>query len=93
MPACVPRSLTVGRTPVLVLPFANGGAAGARRVGSNRQVDEVGRLGEASRSCGAGPGDGIRAGSAGWLTLNLASGRYARVCNEDGHYVAACGPN
>jgi uncharacterized cupredoxin-like copper-binding protein len=73
---------------LVVLPLAEGAAAGARPVGGDGTVDESGSLGEASRDCGAGGGDGIRPGSAGWVTLTLAPGRYELVCNIPGHYAA-----
>jgi uncharacterized cupredoxin-like copper-binding protein len=73
---------------LLVLPLTEGASAGARQTGSDRRVDETGNLGEASRSCGAGEGGGIRARSAGWVTLQLRPGRYELLCNETGHYTA-----
>jgi uncharacterized cupredoxin-like copper-binding protein len=73
---------------LVVLPLPAGQAAGARAVGADGQVDETGSLGEASRSCGAGEGDGIAAGTTGWVTLTLQAGRYELVCNLPGHYQA-----
>jgi uncharacterized cupredoxin-like copper-binding protein len=73
---------------LLVLPLPAGQAASARAVGANGQVDEAGSLGEASRTCGAGGGDGIAAGAVGWVTLALERGRYELVCNMPGHYAA-----
>lgn len=73
---------------LVVLPLPAGQAAGARPVGTDGRVDETGSLGEASRSCGAGAGDGIAAGAAGWVTLTLQAGRYELVCNLPGHYAA-----
>jgi hypothetical protein len=73
---------------LVVLPLPAGQAAGARTVGSDGQVDEAGSLGEASRTCGAGAGDGIAAGAAGWVTLTLGPGRYELMCNLPGHYTA-----
>jgi uncharacterized cupredoxin-like copper-binding protein len=73
---------------LVVLPLPAGQAAGARAVGTDGQVDETGSLGEASRSCGAGEGDGIAAGATGWVTLTLRPGRYELVCNLSGHYAA-----
>ena len=52
------------------------------------RVDETGSVGEGSRSCDAGAGDGLAAGSAGWTTLQLPAGRYELVCNLPGHYAA-----
>ena len=56
-------------------------------VGPRGRVSEAGSLGEASRSCGPGPGEGITAGSAGWTTLTLPAGRYELVCNLHNHYA------
>jgi len=58
-----------------------GQAAGQRAVGTDARVDEAGSFGEASRNCGDGAGEGIPAGSAGWVTLTLAPGSYELVCN------------
>jgi uncharacterized cupredoxin-like copper-binding protein len=55
--------------------------------GVGGKVDETGSLGEASASCAAGSGEGIEAGSVGWVTLNLARGRYEVVCNLRNHYA------
>jgi uncharacterized cupredoxin-like copper-binding protein len=73
---------------LVILPLAAGAVVGDRVVGADDTVDETGSLGEASRSCGAGEGAGIVAGSAGWVTLDLRPGRYELVCNLPGHYRA-----
>ena len=73
---------------LVVLPLAPGQDAGARAVRADGTVDETGSLGEASRSDGAGAGDGIEPGTSGWVTMNLAAGRYEVVCNVAGHYAA-----
>jgi hypothetical protein len=73
---------------LVVLPLPGGQAVGTRTVGEDGQVDEAESLGEASRNCGAGAGDGIAAGEAGWVTLTLTPGRYELVCNLPGHYAA-----
>ena len=73
---------------LVVLPLGSDATAGARPVGADNAVDETGSLGEASRSCGAGHGDGIRPGQAGWVTLTLRPGRYELLCNQPGHYAA-----
>jgi uncharacterized cupredoxin-like copper-binding protein len=94
VPATVPAgkvSFVVGnmgwRThEMVVLPLAPGQAAGQRVPGADGEVDETGSLGEASASCAAGTGEGIKAGTVGWVTLNLAPGRYEVVCNLRNHY-------
>lgn len=95
VPATVPAgqvSLVVSnmgwRTHELViLPLAAGAVAGQRTPGSDGKVDEAGSLGEASRSCAGGAGDGINAGTVGWTTVTLAPGRYELVCNLANHYA------
>lgn len=72
---------------LVVLPLAAGVPAGQRAVGANGRVSEAGSLGEASNSCGAGSGEGITSGSAGWTTLTLPAGRYELVCNLPNHYA------
>lgn len=73
---------------LVVLPLASGQPVGDQPVGADNTVSETGSLGEASKACGAGHGDGITAGSAGWVTLDVAPGRYELVCNLPGHYAA-----
>jgi uncharacterized cupredoxin-like copper-binding protein len=73
---------------VVVLPLPAGQAVGQRTVGSNGEVDESGAVGEASRNCGAGTGDGIASGAVGWTTLTLRAGRYELLCNLPRHYGA-----
>jgi uncharacterized cupredoxin-like copper-binding protein len=73
---------------LVVLPLPAGRAAGAHTVGADGRVDETGSLGEASRTCGAGEGDGIGSGATGWVTLRLQPGHYELVCNLPGHYAA-----
>jgi uncharacterized cupredoxin-like copper-binding protein len=72
---------------LVVLPLGSHTPIGRRSVGADRAVDERGALGEASRSCGADTGEGIRPGSTGWTTLRLTPGRYELVCNRPGHYA------
>jgi uncharacterized cupredoxin-like copper-binding protein len=94
-PASVPTgevSFVVGnmgwRThEMVVLPLAPGQASGQRTPGTDGKVDETGSLGEASASCAAGSGDGIKPGSVGWVTLTLPAGRYELVCNLRNHYA------
>ena len=73
---------------LLVLSLLDGVASGSRSVGSDGTVDEGGSMGEASRSNGAGHGDGVRPGASGWTTLTLAPGHYELVCNLPGHYAS-----
>ena len=73
---------------LVVLPLATGATVGTRTVEADKRVDEAGNFGEASRSCGAGTGDGIAAGSSGWTSRTLRPGRYELVCNRPGHYAA-----
>ncbi|MEU6319776.1 sulfocyanin-like copper-binding protein [Streptomyces sp. NPDC047009] len=73
---------------VVVLPLPAGQVVGERAVGSNGKVAETGSLGEASRTCGTGSGDGIAPGATGWSTVTLEPGRYELVCNLPGHYAA-----
>ena len=72
---------------LVILPLAVGESAGQRVPGPDGKVSETGSLGEASTSCGAGAGDGIRAGTVSWTTLTLAPGRYELVCNLPNHYA------
>jgi uncharacterized cupredoxin-like copper-binding protein len=72
---------------LVLLPLAPGQQPGQRRVAADGRVAEIGSLGEASATCAAGAGDGIAAGSAGWVSLTLASGRYELLCNLPGHYT------
>ena len=72
---------------LVVLPLGRHQAIGHRTVGSDRAVVEIAALGEASRSCGPGTGDGLSPGATGWTTLALTPGRYELVCNRPGHYA------
>lgn len=72
---------------LVVLPLPSGGA-GTRPVGSDGTVSEDGSLGEVSKTCGAGAGDGIVPGGIGWLTLHLDPGRYELICNLPNHYAS-----
>jgi uncharacterized cupredoxin-like copper-binding protein len=72
---------------LVVLPLDPHAVIGRRTIGSDRAVDERASLGEASRSCGAGEGDGLRPRTMGWTTLRLTPGRYELVCNRPGHYA------
>jgi uncharacterized cupredoxin-like copper-binding protein len=72
---------------LVILPLTAGDSAGQRVPGPDGTVDETGSLGEASTSCGAGAGDGIRAATVSWITLTLAPGRYELICNLPNHYA------
>ena len=72
---------------LVVLPLPADGP-GTRPVGTDGKVDESQSLGESSRSCAAGTGDGIAPGSTGWTTLTLKPGRYELVCDQPWHYAA-----
>jgi uncharacterized cupredoxin-like copper-binding protein len=72
---------------LVVLPLPPDGV-GTRTVGSDGRVSEEGSLGEASRTCGEGAGEGIAPGAAGWVILHLDPGRYELICNLPGHYAA-----
>jgi uncharacterized cupredoxin-like copper-binding protein len=73
---------------LVILPLPDELIPGTRMVGADARIDEAGSLGEASRSCGEGPGQGILPGASGWVTLTLPPGRYELVCNLPGHYAA-----
>jgi len=73
---------------MVVLPVLGSRGVGGRPIGSDARVDEAGSLGEASKSGGAGTGDGIVPGASGWVTVTLAPGQYELVCNLAGHYSA-----
>ncbi len=72
---------------LVILPLAEGAVAGARVPGADGKVDEKGSLGEASRSCAAGSGEGITSGSIGWTTGTLPAGHYELICNLANHYA------
>jgi uncharacterized cupredoxin-like copper-binding protein len=72
---------------LVILPLAAGEQAGQRVPGPDGTVTETASLGEASSSCGAGAGSGIRVGTVSWTTLTLAPGRYELICNLPNHYA------
>ena len=84
----IAQNIGVDVHELVVLPLSVGHPVGALAIGPNDRVSESGNLGEASSSCGAGAGDGIEPGAAGWVTLDLKPGRYELVCNIHGHYRA-----
>jgi uncharacterized cupredoxin-like copper-binding protein len=71
-----------------ILPLAGSQPPGARPFGGDATVDEAGILGEASKSGGAGDGEGIVPTTSSWVTVTLEPGRYELVCNLGGHYVS-----
>ncbi len=73
---------------LVVLPLASGAQPGQRTIALDGTVSEDASVGEASATCAADEGDGIAAGSDGWVTLDLRPGRYELVCNLPGHYAA-----
>lgn len=81
------RNVGVMVHEVVVLPLAAGREAGERTVRADGTVAERGLGAEAARSCGAGDGDGIAPGAAGWVTVSLRPGWYELLCNLPGHYA------
>jgi uncharacterized cupredoxin-like copper-binding protein len=73
---------------LVILPLPNSHAVGARPIGGDAKIDEAGSLGEASKSGGAGAGDGIVPGASGWVTVTLTPGQYELACNLPRHYSA-----
>jgi uncharacterized cupredoxin-like copper-binding protein len=71
-----------------ILPLAGSQPVGARPFGGDATVDEAGILGEASKSGGAGDGEGIVPQTSSWVTVTLSPGRYELICNLGGHYVS-----
>jgi uncharacterized cupredoxin-like copper-binding protein len=71
---------------LLILPMPADGP-GTRAVGNDGKIDERSSLGEASTSCGRGPGDGITPGSRSWMSVTLAPGKYELLCDEPWHYA------
>lgn len=70
----------------LVLPTPADGP-GTRPVGPDGKINESSSLGEASRSCAAGVGNGIAPGSRSWVTLDLRPGTYELLCDMPWHYA------
>ena len=69
------------------MPLSGNQQAGQRVPGADGKVSELGSVGEASNSCGAEAGDGIKSGSASWTTITLQPGRYELICNLANHYT------
>jgi hypothetical protein len=60
---------------------------GTRPVGTDGKIQESSSLGEASRSCASGVGDGIAPGTRSWITVNLSPGTYEVLCDQPWHYA------
>jgi uncharacterized cupredoxin-like copper-binding protein len=73
---------------MLILRLPDSQIVGTRPIGGDGRIDEVGSLGEASKTCGEGAGQGIAPGATSWVTVDLQPGRYELVCNLPGHYAA-----
>ncbi|MBT1003992.1 hypothetical protein KIH31_15490 [Paenarthrobacter sp. DKR-5] len=73
---------------MVILPLPGTQSAGTRPVGGDGKIDEAGSLGEASATCADGAGQGILPRTVGWVSVDLAPGRYELVCNFPGHYSA-----
>jgi uncharacterized cupredoxin-like copper-binding protein len=71
---------------LLILPAPSDGV-GTRAVGSDGKIDESASLGEASTSCGNGPGQGISPGTTSWVTIHLTPGNYELLCDVPWHYA------
>lgn len=71
---------------LIVLPMPSDGL-GTRPIGPDGKVEESASLGEASRSCGEGAGDGITPGSRSWVTIDLNPGSYELICDQPWHYA------
>jgi uncharacterized cupredoxin-like copper-binding protein len=73
---------------LVILPLPDSQIVGTRLTGGDGKIDEAGSLGEVSKTCGEGVGEGILPGASGWVSVKLAPGRYELVCNLPGHYAA-----
>jgi uncharacterized cupredoxin-like copper-binding protein len=71
---------------LLILPAPSDGV-GTRAVGNDGKIDESASLGEASTSCGNGPGQGISPGTTSWVTIHLTPGNYELLCDVPWHYA------
>lgn len=71
---------------LLVLPAPRDGV-GTRPVGVDGKINESASLGEASRTCARGVGNGITPGTSSWVTLHLERGTYEVLCDEPWHYA------
>ena len=72
---------------LVILPLDGAAQEGQLGVGPHGTVPESTSVGEASKSCEGGPGEGIKAGAIGWATVTLVAGRYELICNLPNHYA------
>lgn len=72
---------------LVILPLGVAAQAGQLGVGPDGKVSEAINVGEASKSCEGGSGEGIKAGAVGWTTVTLVAGRYELLCNLPNHYA------
>ena len=72
---------------LVILPLGVAAQAGQLNAGPDGKVPEGTSVGEASKSCEGGPGEGLEAGAVGWTTVTLAAGRYELLCNLSNHYA------
>ena len=72
---------------LVILPLPVDGP-GTRPTGTDGKIVETQRLGESSRSCAGGTGDGVAPASTGWTTVTLKPGRYELVCDQPWHCSA-----
>ena len=72
---------------LVILPLGVAGRTGQLSAGPDGKVPESTSVGEASKSCDGGPGEGINVGAVGWTTVTLLAGRYELMCNLPNHYA------
>lgn len=72
---------------LVILPLGGAAQAGQLGAGLDGTVPESTSVGEASKSCEGGPGEGIKSGAIGWATVTLVAGRYELICNLPNHYA------
>jgi len=71
---------------LVILPLGVAAQDGQLGAGPDGKVPEATSVGEASKSCQGGPGEGIKAGAVGWTTVTLVAGPYELLCNLPNHY-------
>ncbi|HEY5109645.1 MAG TPA: hypothetical protein VII96_08575 [Acidimicrobiales bacterium] len=60
---------------------------GTRLAGSDGRADEFSSLGEASRSCGSGAGNGFKPDTRRWVTVSVRPGSHELLCDIPWHYA------